>query len=278
MSSVLPMSYAPNPMDGGYFGLPPTQGPYFDPSSFMEHVENPFEAEMGGLDFSTMYGGYGAAPSYSMPMQGMFSLPPGSYDMANPMPILNGDGHGAGYTGYGSGIAGHYPSFTDETANLNEDVLGRFGSAEDHGLGPINPLSALLDAHSLEARHHASSSTSNFASAAAVASVAASAGSREGEQQAFLGPAFRRSYSLNDIHSQLTTQQIQTLENVGLPSLGPGACKTALGCIHEEEDVRPHHSGGTELSGGSPVDQDQLLSTIDDLRMGVFWDTSAPGS
>lgn len=250
---------------------------FFDPSSFMEPVEHtPFDAGemvLPGLDFyngagagnAINGGGPGGYPQYSMPMQGMFSFPPGPYD---PQGSAMTAGLCYGYPP-GTGMYGEDPT----GSHLAEDVLGRF-AVEDHGLGPINPLSALLDLPT-ERPFHPNREEMAQAQAAAL------------QQQQMM----RRSYSLNDIHAQLTTQQIQTLESVGLPSIAAqgnqqsiGSAASSLSCIREEEDsptaTRSASPPGSVMgaSGHVVVDQDQLLSTIDDLRMGAFWDTSAPGS
>lgn len=270
MSSVLPVTYMPHG-DGSYYGAGIQHGghsaaAFFDPSSFMEPVDHtPFDAGemvLPGLDFYNNasaggHAGYGA-PQYAMPMQGMFSFPPAPYDPSN--------------SALSAGLCYGYPPSTGmygEDTNLTEDVLGRF-AVEDHGLGPINPLSALLDipnaASSAERPFHPNREEMAQAQAAAL------------QQQQMM----RRSYSLNDIHAQLTTQQIQTLENVGLPSLAAqqtGSSSSALSCIREEDDApRSASPPGSLMATSGNVDQDQLLSTIDDLRMGAFWDTTTNGS
>ncbi len=253
--SSMAMSYNGGHADpNAYFNMPNQN--FFDATSFMDPHENGnFEAEMmlPGLDF---YSGvnYNSAPSYGMSiMQDMFSLTPNSFDMNNNTSMMQDP---LVMRGYGFN-AHHYPSFTDET-NLNEDLLSQFNNE----LGVINPLSAIVDNHvNAEGRYHAST-TDNA------------------HNMHHITHPNRRSYSLNDIHSQLTSQQIHTLENIMLPEVGHGG---KLGSIKEEEPsllaTAPEgHHQRTDAGNGyiTSTNDDQLLSTIDDLRMGSFWDSTAP--
>lgn len=226
------------PANVGFFGM--------DANGFLEGMDTGvatgFDQDMlPGLDFGSMYNGlYGAAP-----MQGMFSLPQCYPEQQQPP-------EAGMFLRSGSYYGPTYPSFPDDlTTNLAE-----MPALDEHGLGAINPLSALLDMNQQMQQNNSQ---------------------QNGQDNVSPRTASRRSYSLNDIHSQLTTQQIQNLESIGLPALGPGAAlpgRSALGSIREEEPMGRPMDCGLNFGAG----QDQLLSTIDDLRMDAFWDATNPGA
>lgn len=251
------------------YGIQPNQAAFFglDAAGFMEQMEPvSFEggdgsaaALMPGLDFGVYGGLYG---TYGQPVPqmhggmhhgGMFSLPPNSYDApaelgVPPQPLRYGGGAGG---------AAPYPSFNDE-------LVTDFASPGTCDLGPINPLSALMDPlhqHQLQAQHQMQQQLMDHT--AYGNTYGSACGSAYGSA--------RRSYSLNDIHAQLTTQQIQTLENIGLPNL---VQTKVLGPISEEEGDPVLELAAASSKAGAHLEfQDQLLSTIDDLHMGNFWES-----
>jgi hypothetical protein len=272
--SSMPISYAPE-MNGFYNAQMGQNVLGMDAASFFEPIEQShYESELGGganingMDYAT--NGYGSFYGSSYPpVQGMFSLPPGTpYDLGGGSNAMDNQQAMMKNMGYGS--------YQSNANSLSEDLLPAgmdFGGAtngDEPLLGSINPLSAFLDNNDFD--------MNNTVFGVSDLNAADSVGGLYGGASSAAVPipsASRRSFSLNDIHSQLTLQQIQTLESVGLPSLGQRT--GGLGAIREAEEVSSAEAPSGRTSGGGFVQaQDSLLTTpIDDLRMSAFWDGAA---